>query len=336
MSRRRSNNRRSGRGGFSLVEVLIAVLILALGLLGLGAVFPVIVREQKIGNDIIIGTMAGNSARALLQGIDYGRATLMDPGEFWREVRDGLTGDSPATGNSYRNEGAWMPAFMSEGDRASGRVTLLTPSDGGLEIPLAQRLYPIDSWSSPPQFVWDIAVQRVIDNDGDPDNDDLRVAIFVRRLDPRLRPPPGKSVLSCLTETPPSRVPVAEDMNGAPTLDGIGGTGSTPRYSQIRTMPVTFDYDATGSATQRRRDRLYVRNSVTSTVEWRLARQPNQKLIDNLGNVYTVMESGEEGGRPFLRVSPEVPAFVTENDQILEVAFTPQVAAAIVTWRVTP
>ncbi len=335
MTRCPANRTHAGRGGFSLVEVLIAVLILALGLLGLGAVFPVIVREQKIGNDIIIGTMAGNAARALLQGMDPGLARNMDPGEFWPEARDALTGSS-ATGNSYEEDGAWMPAHMGPADLATGLVTLLTPSNGGLEIPLRQRLYPMDSWSSQPQFVWDIAVQRVVDNDGNPDNDDLRVAIFVRRLDPRLRPPPGMTVLSCLVEPNPSRVPVAEDANGVPTLDGIGGTGSTPRYSQIRTMPVTFDYDANGSPTQRRRDRLYVRSSVASTVEWRLARQPNQKLIDNLGNVYTVMESGEEGGRPFLRVSPEVPAFVTENDQILEVAFTPQVAAAIVTWRVTP
>ena len=40
---------------FSLVEVLIAVLVLALGLLGLGAIFPAVISEQRRSFDSITG-----------------------------------------------------------------------------------------------------------------------------------------------------------------------------------------------------------------------------------------------------------------------------------------
>ena len=48
--------------GFTLVEVLMAVLILAIGLLGLGAVLPMIVRQQRNSADSAFGTIAARSA----------------------------------------------------------------------------------------------------------------------------------------------------------------------------------------------------------------------------------------------------------------------------------
>jgi len=53
--------------GFTLMEVLIATIILALGLLGLAAVFPVVITQQKEATDASMALSAGESGEALLQ-----------------------------------------------------------------------------------------------------------------------------------------------------------------------------------------------------------------------------------------------------------------------------
>ncbi len=61
------------RRAFSLIEILIAVIILGLGLLGLAALFPVVIREQRIGTDNVLGVTVANSARAIVDGPDWSR-----------------------------------------------------------------------------------------------------------------------------------------------------------------------------------------------------------------------------------------------------------------------
>jgi prepilin-type N-terminal cleavage/methylation domain-containing protein len=55
------------RAGFSLIEVLISVMILSLGLLGLAAVFPVIVRQQRLSGDATQGLIVSKSAEAYIR-----------------------------------------------------------------------------------------------------------------------------------------------------------------------------------------------------------------------------------------------------------------------------
>lgn len=56
------------RTAFSLIEILVSILILSLGLLGLGALFPVVIREQRTATDNVLGTIAGNNLRAMIAG----------------------------------------------------------------------------------------------------------------------------------------------------------------------------------------------------------------------------------------------------------------------------
>ena len=48
--------------GFTLIEVLIGVLVLSLALLGLGALFPVVLREQRIARETVLGVSVQRSA----------------------------------------------------------------------------------------------------------------------------------------------------------------------------------------------------------------------------------------------------------------------------------
>jgi prepilin-type N-terminal cleavage/methylation domain-containing protein len=57
---------RNHRPAFTLIEVLIGVMVLALGLLGLGAVIPVVVRQQRQSMEAQLGLEAAKAARAYL------------------------------------------------------------------------------------------------------------------------------------------------------------------------------------------------------------------------------------------------------------------------------
>ncbi|MFO0084175.1 MAG: prepilin-type N-terminal cleavage/methylation domain-containing protein, partial [Phycisphaerales bacterium] len=58
---------------FTILEVLMAVLIMAIGLLGLGALLPVVIKQQRAGNDAVTGFAAAQTAREQLES---GRRTV--------------------------------------------------------------------------------------------------------------------------------------------------------------------------------------------------------------------------------------------------------------------
>src|SRR5688572_3958289 len=126
---------------FTLIEVLIAVLVLALGLLGLGAVFPVAVRAQRISSDDVLGTAAVNSARAYLNSYNFHSAMIpwnntVDPDNrnFWRDWRDarptpdgGLNSVNPAGGPpSAYDQGYWL---VPEVDDNNNRLIMGVPAN---------------------------------------------------------------------------------------------------------------------------------------------------------------------------------------------------------------
>jgi len=332
----------SGRraGGFSLIEVLIAVLILALGLLGLGAIFPVVIREQRAGTDATTSLLAATAAQAYLTGQPAVAGDDLAPG-FWRATRASLSRDPAVDGL-----GQWTAIEMPSGTPDPADVNFRTWT-----IPVAERLYPSPDSGIDPQYVWDIAYGRAVDSrsldPGSADYDGVRIAMFMRRIDPRMRLAPGRSLRSALLDKSipgaEQRVPVAGDRNHVPTFDGVGDTRW--QYSELTIQAIQFVFDP-GTADFKHRDRLYRAtpppgSGPSPVLFWSLLAQVGQQFVDNLGNVYTVVGVGVTGSTPWVKVDPPVPANVTEDrasatpggfgddELIRQAVFSPQIPAGV-------
>jgi prepilin-type N-terminal cleavage/methylation domain-containing protein len=333
--------------GFTLIEVLVGILILAIALLGLGAIVPVVVRAQRQATDATHGTVAVRAAESYLRGsrelnrlganLNNGRAGfgvwLLDPA--W----------SPTPAVNQANAYLWDPPAAIELNATTGRMLLeYAPTDppSPTMIHVADRLYPArDSGQVAPQYVWDIVCRRMATPAGEPWR--LQAAVFVRRLDMNIRlpigqvpgsnPPRSWSVYDVVTGHPSlpagaAKVPVAVDSQGYPTNTGAGD------YAGVRLASASF------SSADPDRLKLDLFNGLgyaSRPADLVLARQPGQRLVDNLGNVYMVLGTyeGDLSGNTVL-IDPPVPGGVPDPSQgapverqLRQVAFTPQIPAAV-------
>ncbi|QOJ01612.1 MAG: prepilin-type N-terminal cleavage/methylation domain-containing protein [Phycisphaeraceae bacterium] len=324
------------RKGFSLVEVLIGVLVLGLSLLGLAAVFPAIVREQRISRETIVGKSIERSAETYLRN----RGGLNRPDRLGGWSRLSATLGRRQDGRQWS---ASLGPWTNGNYQPSGRIQIPL----ALDLAVAERLWPLpdrNGQGDDPQFVWDLAVCAI--NDPDTNAEDttvaigpLRVALFVRRIDPQIRVPRGQTLAGVLTDDSDAIVPVAADAStGEATLAGLW-TGGATRYS----APITAD--VTGVLRSRNNgpyDTLALAptgNGLQGSV--RLARQIGQKLVDNLGTVYTV--TGVPEGQPGrVVVEPPVSALVIKDVQSgqplrrVQVVFTPQIPASATVLQINP
>lgn len=242
-----------------------------------------------------------------------------------------------------------------------------------VDLPVAARLFPTGPGVKP-IYVWDVAFQRVPGKRtlysntliAEPIDDGIRAAIFVRRIDPRIQLPEDVTYSEALTgfsrtdgsELPPEqrRLPVGESMDGIPTFDGTDGSGGL-RYSAIQKVAVRFDFDDSNTsvaATYGYRDRLYLETGALQTLnptELRRAfaflRQPGQKIVDNLGNIYSVVGSGSQpgamgadidsdGNPDYLKIDPPVPQDVTIDATTLRATDRDKVAIRQITYTRQP
>lgn len=441
-ARHRRPHGRGRRRGFSLIEILIAIIILALGLLGIGSVFPVVIREQKQSQDRIFATLAEANVRAALRGfdelnkpieylppldqvdVDFPAVTARVTG--WAVLKEDWNYRNAIANNPFPNlppelltppvfnfspEGQWetfwgvwnestAPTAANTYAR-TGRIVFVdqdsdVPAEAEdfpleelesrrnalvlagatttnlalfrefrkLSIPLSARLSAIGgSADDDPTYVWDLVARRKIEA---PDPRALQVAVFIRRLDPRLRPvsrgnlaTAGNETYSVreqiLNEALPlaiKRLPVGESPDGLPTFDGTNGAGEA-RYSTIHRIGAYFVDDG-NTFFFRKRDRIYVEvptgADASEANNAQLIAQPGQKCIDNLGNVYTVLDSVRVAANAYyLRVDPPVPPGVLDSTpsrprqfgdpyppRITQLIFTPQIPAAAFVVEVEP
>jgi Tfp pilus assembly protein PilV len=371
--------------GFTLIEVLIGVLILALGLLGLGAIIPLIVRQQRQASDMSLGAECARVAESILT-----TRPDMDPASKGRVGWDAWLNrgnwSGPVTGSPGANAYLWehwsTSVTPNEMDSQTGDFTI---SDSSVSpaffaaFPVTERLWPNETVQGAdmvplgmdpyrPQFVWDFIARRLPTPAGtalDPEVRKLQVAVFVRRIDlniriprgpiPSTRPPQSFSLLDVLRQASylPGgsqyyAVPVcaygpnAGAQKYRPTNTGVI-PGGVPNYSEPIGLTGTSFVAATFDPAER--DIIEFTNlSVTDNI-WVLISQPGQKLLDNLGNVYTVVGPPEDAapGAMELEVDPPVPAWVPDPTttvangpaQFRQIVFTPQIPAAIHVFTIT-
>jgi prepilin-type N-terminal cleavage/methylation domain-containing protein len=385
---------------FSLIEVLIAVLIMAIGLLGLGAVIPVVVREQRLAADATAGVAVGRLAKDVITerltnkpaqaGLDAPIRDRVSPLDAWLDDLQwseryewepwddrALTNrsvvihpeppETPSAG-ALREGLRYEYSFDSDtGDfRWLHRVTRSRHNGSGFNIAdgsafleqvltVRDRLWPsaavlgTGSRSHRPQFVWDFIARRV-DVGVDPVRQrigrpaEMEIAVFVRRIDLNIRLPRDRTLFEVLTDrTIPEadrRLPVAIDRNGVPTGNGTNGSGggrpTEDAYSAPLTLRALFELHFSAD-----RKTLYlVGSGAQGANALRLAAQPGQRLVDNLGHVYTVREvTSVSTTRAEVVIDPPVPPWVPYGEElnrptIRQVTFTPQIPAAVSVFRI--
>jgi hypothetical protein len=363
---------------FTLVEVMIGVLVLSLGLLGIGAIIPVVVREQRVAADATLGKQIVEDVRAQLLSLpgfapDLKMPTSQPAGriawDMWIADKN-WSGPNDQPLNAY----LWQSWRTNEINVATGDLTFVDPVDTRytFKLPLAQRLWPskssqvvqiLPAGADPykPQFVWDVVGRRVDYGDQyarrypDPNNpaailgspfygkpDVIQLAIFVRRIDLSIRVPrkPGVTLYDVLAGTSAVssndvRFPVAFNPVTSTVMQNAG-PNTVPARAQY-SQPLTLNIDPSDDLQER--DHLAIDLSTgASQALFKLASQPGQKLVDNLGNIYTVKgyDAEDANGPPNdeIIVTPKVPSWVQaansgQPNALRQIVFTPQIPAAV-------
>jgi prepilin-type N-terminal cleavage/methylation domain-containing protein len=189
---------RARREGFTLIEVLMGVLVLGLGLLGLAAIFPAVVVQQRQAADAVEGEVTATVAEAALRGNDvFAGRVLGDPAATGTPTNQqsivrfmGLF-ETLVLDENFSAQGAWTTQSDSYGLSDRGVLTVAlrevlrsdrgeandsTPRILAYELPVTSRLVPaakiaenvgsdaawreIGSRGDEPRFVWDFAVRR--------------------------------------------------------------------------------------------------------------------------------------------------------------------------------
>lgn len=295
----------ASRPGFTLIEVLIAILILALGLLGLGAVFPVVISQQRDA----VQTVDGESVASMAASIVRSSTETIDFTPWFNPAHDMGKHNSGDTFSTYEwivgplepyNDYQQRPGFVNDnhgppsfdgsqdGYWYTELALLDTPPTTAATLShalsVADRLFPQPFSGQDPKYVWDIVVRR------EPISGRPQVGIFIRQIDSRISVPKDQTLSDVLvlraaspSANSPS-LPVALDKNtGRPVVDNAGDNNDNIVYAAPQTLQVQVVEDHL--------DWLIFEDAGNPFIDTSIgfATQPGQKLLDNTGTVRTVL-----------------------------------------------
>ncbi len=319
------------RRAFSLVEILIAILVLGFGLLGLAAVFPVVVSQQRDAANEMRGPSAVASIRAQVET----PKGMID----WEPVIALAQPPAPTGGPSVgaSNQGRWIFDRRVQGGLAGHQRLIDTYDNGAIElrttpvqlVPVTARVFPAAYGSATPQFAWDIALRRTAHHAP------LEVALFVRRIDAGIRVPDDKRLANVLTgeglrpggNVTPTAVPLGETPAGGADDERRPSGNGTGDYSRLRELYVFPEH--AGGNQNLPVDRFPIPAGSSKLVESLLGRE-GQLILDDLGIVRRVLgiETDGSGDRQIV-VDPPFPNL---GQRVL--VYTPQTPVSVQVFTV--
>lgn len=331
----------AARVGFTLIEVLIAIVVLSLGLLGLAAVFPVVVYQQREASGTVQGISVERSVGAWITGhLQLNQRSLLGTDLTIINNRQGW--EMLFAEPTFSTNGEWVlpraqTNVLMQGV-STGSITL-GQGPNRVAIPVSQRLFPspyasasgVPQAGDEPRFVWDLCARRIPQGDASVYDDAVQIAVFVRRVDASIRLAQGVSLSAALMgnvqQASQRRVPVAEDGDGRPTNDGYGPFAQAT-YSMVSSF--TFEEPAGD---------LSVIRPISAGAFANLrpfASQVGQRFVDPDGVVHRVVELIPETNPtlpPLLRLSPAFTSRQLEQwrntAQGRRLLFTPQPPVAV-------
>ena len=269
---------RRHEGGFSLIEVLMAIIILAIGMISIAALFPAGIAQQRRSVDDVMGPIVANNALAVLRNklrpedFGFGSGYTIDGDFKWSRPAFFFTDD---TGTPDVDETGAISIFDLAGNAAT--VSEVLPASGlsvDILITQGERYYPMRSqfstspFPAKPQYVWDCMFRRFQGR--------VQVALFVYRV---AIPGGGTS-----TYTVASPLPVSTD-------DVAFTIPSLPWDADIIEIP-------------------------SSTGPFQGWQAPRQWLLDQNNNIHRVLagrRTDGDGPVELVRPIPRLPSAVDDN-----------------------